>query len=296
MIFKAEKTLELVENAIFNDDGVKFKLELKQAVSEMLTENYSDAFKHDEKPRDYIGASGIGGNCNRKIWYAFHWAKKIKNDARMIRLFNRGHLEEARFIAALRAAGITVYFQNSAGYQYGFRKGHFAGHCDGIAEGFPENPDKPAVVEFKTHNENSFNQLQRLGLFQSKPEHYAQMQVYMKALKLDWGMYCAINKNTDAYYFEAVSFNEEIADKYFERAENIANSELPPPRITNSPGRYPCNYCDYKTICFLIEKPEKNCRTCKHYKIGKTTCNKERVCVTIYGCGDYELAEKFNTP
>ncbi|MGL5734039.1 MAG: hypothetical protein ACRCYS_04155 [Beijerinckiaceae bacterium] len=61
-----------------------------------------------EEPRGYLGASQLGDRCVRKLWYAFHWAYQEKHLGRTLRLFNRGHEEEGRFVRFLRLAGAEV--------------------------------------------------------------------------------------------------------------------------------------------------------------------------------------------
>lgn len=62
----------------------------------------------NEKRRGHMGASSIGSRCKRQVWYAFRWAYNEKHTGRILRLFNRGHEEEARFARWLRMAGCEV--------------------------------------------------------------------------------------------------------------------------------------------------------------------------------------------
>ena len=50
----------------------------------------------------------IGRPCDREIWYGFRWFKKPEFPGRMLRLFERGHKEEFRFVKYLRRIGIRV--------------------------------------------------------------------------------------------------------------------------------------------------------------------------------------------
>lgn len=62
-----------------------------------------------KKPfRDHLGGSMIGKKCERELFYNFRWAKRPSFGARMLRLFDRGHKEEFRFVQFLRDAGIVV--------------------------------------------------------------------------------------------------------------------------------------------------------------------------------------------
>lgn len=56
-----------------------------------------------------LGASQIGRECERQLWYGFRWATMGEAfDGRMLRLFNRGHREEAVFVEELRGIGCDV--------------------------------------------------------------------------------------------------------------------------------------------------------------------------------------------
>lgn len=59
-------------------------------------------------PRNYLGASAIGDECWRKIWYDYRHATKIVSGGRMRRLWTRGHREEPFFISILSLVGISV--------------------------------------------------------------------------------------------------------------------------------------------------------------------------------------------
>lgn len=58
--------------------------------------------------RDHLGGSMIGEKCERKLVYSFRWAKAPAFSGRILRLFNRGHLEEFRFVSYLRRVGAQV--------------------------------------------------------------------------------------------------------------------------------------------------------------------------------------------
>lgn len=66
------------------------------------------AGKADSKRRRYLGGSQIGEECNRAIWYSFHWAVKPHVDPRFLRIFDRGHREEERMVGWLRLIGVEV--------------------------------------------------------------------------------------------------------------------------------------------------------------------------------------------
>ena len=171
---KAELTLKAIDDALLKDNGSCFKRKL-QAVLPTLV----DAYISEANPRGYLGASAIGESCIRKLWYKFRFAKKEKiDDARLIRVFNRGHLEEARFIALLQMINVKVHYQDADLKQYSFSElcGHFKGRCDGVAENIPDCPNEKVLLEFKTASEKNFADLQKKGVKVSQPKYYSQIQ------------------------------------------------------------------------------------------------------------------------
>lgn len=58
--------------------------------------------------RKHLGGSLIGRPCDRELWYSFRWATAKKHSGRILRLFDRGHLEEFRFIEYLESVGFEV--------------------------------------------------------------------------------------------------------------------------------------------------------------------------------------------
>lgn len=91
------------------------KITLKKIADQLAidVDNYCDKKWADEERR-HLGFSLIGDECQRKLWYGFRWAGQQKPSPRVKRLFNRGHLEEERFVDYLRGIGCEVYpFDNS---------------------------------------------------------------------------------------------------------------------------------------------------------------------------------------
>jgi CRISPR/Cas system-associated exonuclease Cas4 (RecB family) len=67
---------------------------------------------YDGGHRTHLGASLIGDECKRKLWYIFRWCLQEPTDGRKQRLFNRGHREEARFIEWLEGIGVKVWYED----------------------------------------------------------------------------------------------------------------------------------------------------------------------------------------
>ena len=205
-----------------------------------------------EPARRYLGCSELGSACERLLWYKFHIGIKEEHDGRMYRLFDTGNHEEARFVADLRAIGCTVHEFGEDGKQFevsAFDE-KLSGHMDGCALGIPEAPKTWHVLEFKTHNNKSFNKLVKEGVAKSKPQHYCQMQCYMGLSGMTRALYLAVNKDTDELYSERVRFNKDEFNSLMTRADMIIHSERIPERISTREDYYECSWCPAHSICW----------------------------------------------
>lgn len=281
----ATKTLKAFDECLRRDQGAAFRVN-----SGKVFPCIADAYRgEDEGFRSHLGASMIGRECARELWYQFHWTTKPKFSGQIIRLFNRGHLEEARFIALMLTIGCQVYQQDAEGKQYRISDhgGHFGGSGDGVIIGLPDVvAGMPVLTEYKTHGDKSFIKLagsdwKRFheglldsnkpqipfsgeGVREAKFEHWVQMQVYMRKMGIAVALYCAVNKNDDHIYAELVPLDSASADSFISRAGEIIKNPVSPPMINKAAGWYGCNFCDQKPVCKLGKEPERNCRTC-HY-------------------------------
>lgn len=217
--------------------------------------------------REHLGASIIGNECERAIWYSWRWATRARHSGRMLRLFETGHMAEARFVANLRRIGVTVLeIDPDTGRQWNLRDatGHFGGSMDAVAVGFPEAPKAWHVCEFKTHSAKSFAALQKDGVAKSKPMHAAQMQVYMHLSGIERAFYLAVNKDTDELYQERLHYDAAEAMRLLARAGRIIMAARPPGRISNDPAWWQCRFCDHHDKCHGDALPERHCRACLH--------------------------------
>lgn len=232
-----------------------------------------DKFCRDEfadDPRTHLGASIIGHDCQAYAWNTFRWLKFEQFDGRMLRLFNRGHEEEKRFIRWLVGIGFEVReVDPETGNQFRISgcKGHFGGSLDSMMKA-PARYNIPDYLiwlgEFKTHNQKSFDKLKKEGVQRSKPQHFKQMCSYGRAYKFEWGLYCAVNKNTDELHFEIVKLDWNQADDLFRKADGIIFSQTRPPKIAMVDTYFDCKYCDFAGLCHRGEMPTVNCRSCSH--------------------------------
>jgi hypothetical protein len=239
-------------------------------------ENYWKQRGSSETPRGYLGASAIGKECARALWYEFRKCSKPDFDGRLYRLFNRGHREEETFCEELRGIGCEVHEFDNDGNQFEVIAcdGHFKGHTDGAALGVPEAPKTWHLLEMKTASAKSFAKTEKDGVEKDKPQHFAQMQVYMHLTGLKRALYMVVNKDTDALYTERLRYDSKKAQSYIDKAQMIINATTPPERggeLQEKPKFpfSPCTYCDAKNLCHglgdvAVPVPEVHCRNCTH--------------------------------
>jgi len=306
-VILATHTVAKIDAMVKADQGSAFREWLGKVIGHI-----GDAYRPgNDGHRSHMGASLIGGECARAIWYNFRWATKSNFDGRLLRLFNRGHLEEARFIAMLLMIGCEVYQQDENGNQFriSHAEGHFGGSGDGVVIGLPDLPPGTAALsEFKTHNDKSFTELKAKGVRDAKFEHYVQMNVYMRKMGLAVALYLAVNKNTDELYGEIIPLDSAVADQFLDRGDKIVWMSEPPNKLNESPGFFKCRWCDHRPVCHLTAAPDKNCRTCAYSEPatgGKWICNRpvqpigeganEVISkeVQLVGCEDYTPRKVF---
>lgn len=220
-----------------------------------------------QEHRPHMGASLIGHQCQRYIWLTWRWVLKPQFAGRMLRLFSTGQREEARLIEELRGIGATVWDKDpESGDQFRVSacNGHFGGSLDGVAKGLPEAPKSAAVLEFKTHNDKSFNELCNKKVKGAKPQHFDQMTVYMGLMDIDRAMYMGVNKNNDDMYCEWVHFDQDHFAVLMARAQNLIEQTSSPEPLSRDPSYYICKMCSFHKHCHGGVAAEVNCRTCCH--------------------------------
>jgi hypothetical protein len=221
--------------------------------------------QYDDGPRTHLGASIIGHECDRYLWFSFRWMFREVFSGRMQRLFQRGHLEENRVIEWLTGVGFLVKQVDVDGKQFhiAFASGHGGGSGDGVAA-LPERYGKfpPILLEIKTQKDERFNILLGSGVQKEKPMHFIQASVYGSRMNIHYCLYIAVNKENDDLNIELVELDWSLANQQTERAEAIIRSTFPPPRLSELPSFWKCKMCAARPICHFGEPAIKNCRSC----------------------------------
>lgn len=225
---------------------------------------------YDDGHRNHLGASMLGRDCHRFLWYVFRWVKKEKFGGRQQRLFNRGHREEDRFLEWLRGSGFEVWHEESPGKQFrvSFANGHGGGSLDAVIK-FPPayGIDMPFLGEFKTNGTGAgWEKVDKEGVIIAKPDHWAQMCVYGSdpAYQFTHAAYFNINKNDDSLAVDVVKLDWGLGARLREKGTRIIESQRPPTRIAENPTFFGCKFCNFAGICHKNEPVEINCRSCRH--------------------------------
>ena len=251
-----------------------------------------------QEKRNYLGYSGVGGKCARKVWYSFRWADDVIIPRRVHRIFQRGDLEEERVINDLNRVGCTV---SGAQREVVGITGHARGHIDGIAEGVPTAEKTPHLFECKTMKAAQYKKYLNEGLQRFNPAYWQQIHSYMGHLDLKRCLYVVVNKDTEERDFQRIEFSRDQFEEGERTAFNIITSEEPPNKLPNaSRSFFECRICGYNDVCNSGKEVSRNCRTCKHWNIeedGKFSCELYGEWLDrdkqLKGCESYELDKAY---
>lgn len=200
--------------------------------------------RDDKKTRDYIGASTIGSDCLRQIWYEFKGFQATEVPTKMRRTWTIGRVLEGTILDWLTEAGleITSLWGDLVADEMPF----FKGHLDSV---WMKKGKAFAIIEIKTAKDSSFNIFFKKGLKSWQPQYYAQIQTYMGMSGIHRAYILVLNKDTSDISDELVMFDEEFYQALRSKAGMIAKATNPPPKINASPLWFQCKMCKFHKIC-----------------------------------------------
>ena len=249
--------------------------------------------------RPYIGMSSLLGECPRNVWYNFRWCYDRTVLPRIMRIFKRGDLEEARVISDLTKAGMVVTESLHDQTELSDETCHIKGHPDGKVVGVPGNEKIPHLLEIKTMKQSMFTKYKKEGLKKSHPAYWGQAHTYMGEHDLTYCLFIVTNKDTEERDYQIIEYDPSVHKECMSIAHDILTSEFPPKRIGDATW-FVCKYCANKKICHFNEPIKKTCRSCDHVDIemnGNWHCRKHDINLSeqaqMDGCKDYELCEDF---
>lgn len=210
--------------------------------------------------RAYLGASRLGASCERALQYEYADAPVDPGreiSGRLLRIFERGHVNEDCMVDWLRDAGFDLRTRSASGEQFGFAAldGRLQGHADGVIVAGPESFTYPALWENKCLGSKAWRELEKNGLAVAKPVYAAQVAVYQAYLDLyeHPALFTAVNADTMDIYTELVPFDAALAQRMSDRAVKlIAATEAGEllPRSFSDSTHFECRMCAWQDRCW----------------------------------------------
>ena len=203
----------------------------------------------DRKQRKYIGASSIGRQCNREIWYNFNGYEGDAPPAQIKKTFDVGTKLESLLLDYLELAGFNIVrptVENKHLHVKDTDVDIFQGHMDGL---ILLKGEGPSVLEIKTARNSSFERFKNHGLKIWSEAYYAQLQSYMGMSGYEKGVLLAMNKDTSDLHHEWVYLDMLYYHELKIKALAISSIDEMPEKINKSPLYYVCNQCQFKRIC-----------------------------------------------
>lgn len=199
----------------------------------------------EESSRAYIGASIIGSDCWRQIYYELHETVAKGVAPKTWRTWQIGKHLESLVIDWLDDAGITLGTLEQRTLQSN-KVPLFRGHVDSV---WIDKGVNKAIIEIKTAKDSSFNTFVNKGLKIWNPQYYAQVQSYMGMSNINSTYILVLNKDNSSLSDELVTFDPAFYERLEEKALAIASAKIAPPKIHSSPLWYQCKLCKFNTIC-----------------------------------------------
>lgn len=231
--------------------------QLPDRVAEAMYEAAS-RWRKDSGVRSYLGMSGIGGTCRRKIWYGFRGYTPTALEGRVQMIFSMGDAVELQTLRWLEQAGYRITDRQRS---FELLNGLLRGHCDGIIEGVTS---RPHILEIKSASASRFKLFKDNGICETSPEYAAQVQMYMGCAGLDRALFVVMNKNTCEILTERVHFQKREFDALVEKAREIISADVEIKAYGKDSRE--CGMCDYRMHCwhapYIQEAP--TCGTCFH--------------------------------
>lgn len=213
--------------------------------------------------RKYLGASGLGDECARKIQYSYLNFPQDEGSgfkAQTLRIFEFGHGIEDYAAKWLRAAGFDLRTEDSMGKQFGFSiaDDEIKGHIDGVICGGPVAMGYPCLWENKSANDKKFNEFVKHGVAKANKVYAAQIALYQAYMELTEHpcLFTVVNKNTSEIYYELVPFDAALAQNISDKAVNILTASRAGdilPRIAQNKDFFLCKMCSYREVCWKDE-------------------------------------------
>lgn len=230
------------------------------AINDLVNEALQKKRNLQER-RPYVGASSVGGSCERAIQFEYAGAPREKDIApETLRKFDFGHMGEELARAWFGDAGFLLTQRSQrTGQLYRFEQldGRFKGHPDGVFIGGPDIPGVgyPCLWETKSVGAKTYREIEKQGLKKARPGYYAQVAIYQAYLDLAEhpAIFTVTNLDSGEQLHLLIPFDAEEAQRMTDRAVRIVQStdagELLP-RPFKDKTHFECRWCSFAERCW----------------------------------------------
>jgi len=228
------------------------------AINQVLFTSLLDKRSKQER-RAYVGASGIGTECERQLQYEFAGAPKESDFKPLtLRKFDFGHMIEELARCWFQDAGFKlVQKSEKTGKPFRFVQmdGDFSGEPDGVFIGGPEIPglSYPAMWEHKAVGVKTFKEIKRDGLKKARPKYWSQIHTCMAYLELRQTVFTVTNLDDGEQLHLVYDLDAGEAQRMTDRAvrviESTRNEELLP-RPFATRDHFVCRFCSFPERCW----------------------------------------------
>lgn len=213
-------------------------MSIKKIIEETIKNKISES-----ETRDYIGASLIGNDCERKIWYEYQGHEGIPISETLWLIFETGRQIEKMIVCLMKDSNMNIAENvpvNDSDIPW------FKGHIDVV---YQDESGKKHIVEIKSAKDSSFNLFKKNGLKKWNPQYFSQVQSYMGMYKIFSAVIFVLNKDNSLLAEEWIEFDAYHYDVLRQKAMRIREASEPPSRISNSPVWFQCKMCKFREIC-----------------------------------------------
>ena len=232
-------------------------------VADAIDDGYVTRGRSNDRPRQYIGASNIGSDCEASLAYSLRGYPDSPIPPKLQRIFALGHIIEDIVVADMKKkADIRVWEKDGlTGKQHSYELfgGHISCHMDGHVE---MDDGEVAVLEVKSMNQTMFNKCLKHGVAHSHPKYVDQMQAMMGMSGMKKSLFVSYCKNTSRYLSQIVEFDELHYNALLAKADVVMMNEAE--KVSADPEDWRCRGCFKRGVCWDDQPVPVACSSCKH--------------------------------
>lgn len=219
------------------------------------------AKRANQARRQYVGASSVGGHCERQIQFEFAGAPREKEpNGLTLTKFDLGHMNEELSRCHFQDAGFHLVTKNQrtgATFTFSQMDGQFSGTPDGVFIDGPPVFAYPALWETKSVGAKTYRAIEKEGLRKARPTYYAQVAVYQAYLGLteNPAVFTVFNLDSGERLHLLVPFDAEEAQRMTDRAVRIIKSTKAGdllPRAYAKADHFECKWCPFRERCWSL--------------------------------------------